>query len=140
MKLVEGLLKDQYNRLWSYAKELLKSNQGSSVVINVNRPSLQVLPIFKRMYVCFNGCKKGFMEWYRPSISLDGYFLKRTHRGQLLAVVAKDGNNCMFPITFVVVESKIINSWTWFVDKLIKDLRLISEHGWSFISNQQKVW
>ena len=106
MELVEGLSKDQYSRLWSYARELPRSNKDSSIVIAVNKPSLQVLPTLERIYVYFDGCKKGFVKCCRPLIGLDGCFLKGTHCGQLLVAIAKDGNNCMFPIAFAMVESE----------------------------------
>ena len=53
----------------------------------------------------FQGCKKAFMSRYRPLIGLDECFLIDLHGEQLLATRGKDGNNQMFPITFVMVEA-----------------------------------
>ena len=51
-------------------------------------------------------------------IGLDDCFLKGEYDGQLLSAVGKDGNNQMFPIAYVVVESQNYPSWKWFVDLL----------------------
>ena len=57
----------------------------------------------------------------------------------MLSAVGKDGNNQMFPIAYVVVESENYSSWKWFVDLLIADLDGIQEGCWAFIFDQQKV-
>ena len=51
--------KGQYEVLYDYQLELLRSNPGSTVVIN-KLPDVDP-PTFWRMYVCFDACKKGFL-------------------------------------------------------------------------------
>ncbi|EEE63543.1 hypothetical protein OsJ_18359 [Oryza sativa Japonica Group] len=50
--------KGQYQKLFNYQLELLRSNPGSTVV--VNREIGMDPPVFKRMYICLDACKKGF--------------------------------------------------------------------------------
>ena len=78
--------------------------------------------VFERIHVCLEACKSAFATTCRPLIGLDGYFLKGEYGGQLLSAVGKDGNNQMFPIAYVVVESENYSSWKWFFDLLIADL------------------
>ena len=55
-------------------------------------------------------CKSAFATTCRPLIGLDDCFLKGEYGGQLLSAVGKDGNNQMFPIAYVVVESENYSS------------------------------
>ena len=70
--------KGQYEILYDYQLELLRSNSGSTVVIN-KLPNVDA-PIFWRMYVCFDACKKGFMAGCRKVVGLDGCFFQRCNQ------------------------------------------------------------
>lgn len=59
--------------------------------------------------------------------------------GQLLAAVGIDANDNMYPIAYAAVEIENKDTWCWFLQILIDDLGPIHEHGWTFISDQQKV-
>ena len=39
------------------------------------------------MFICFDACKKGWRAGCRPLIGVDGYFLKRICKGQLLTTI-----------------------------------------------------
>lgn len=84
--------------------------------------------IFRRMYICFGGLKKGFKQGCRPVIGLDG--CHRISPGQLLSAVSVDVNNCMFPVAYTVV--------TWFLKYLKNDLNIGNDSEWTFISDRQK--
>ena len=56
-----------------------------------------------------------------------------------MIAVGKDGNNCVYPIAFVVVEAETKDSWTWFMKRLLDDIRSLRDKGWIFMSDQQKV-
>ncbi|XP_017431909.1 uncharacterized protein LOC108339281 [Vigna angularis] len=118
-KQIEGDIKEQYKRLYDYANELLRSNPSSIVKLHVE-PS-EDNPIFKRLYVCLKACKDSFVSC-RPIIGLDGYFLKGKYGGELLIVVARDGNEQMCPLAYAVVEVENKDSWAWFLQLLINDL------------------
>ncbi|XP_014490739.1 uncharacterized protein LOC106753445 [Vigna radiata var. radiata] len=133
---IEGCFKLQYERLYDYAHELLRSNPGSTVIVKVGRNGDNV--IFNRIYVCFKACKDNFV-CCRPIIHLDGCFLQGKYGGELLTTVARDGNDHMCPLAYVVVEVENKETWTWFLELLIDDL---GGGGFcsrcTFMSDQQK--
>ncbi|GAU29374.1 hypothetical protein TSUD_31810 [Trifolium subterraneum] len=131
--LVDGSFKEQYKRLYDYGHEIIRSNPNSTLQIQV-QPTEQVvegdedgyvirplLPSFKRIYMCLEGCKQSFFRC-RPFIGLDGCFLKGYYGGMILAVVGRDPNDQMLPIALAVVESETRDSWSWFLELLINDL------------------
>lgn len=62
------------------------------------------------------------MQGCRWIIGVGGCFLKTYLKGQLLCVVAKDGNNQMFPIAWAVVKIENEANWTWFLNILLEEL------------------
>ncbi|GJZ98932.1 multidrug resistance-associated protein 5 [Tanacetum coccineum] len=78
-------LEDHYGMLWSYAAEILNSNEGSTCKLGVD-----VLPdskaYFSSFYVFFKALKEGWLEGYRRVIGLDVYFLNTLCNGELLLV------------------------------------------------------
>lgn len=78
------------------------------------------------------------MDRCRPFISLDGCFLKGPYGGQLLTAVGLDANNQMYPIAWAVVETKNIDSWSWFLLLLAEDLGVLGGSGCTVMSDQQK--
>jgi len=59
----------------------------STMLMKVERPTLDVPPTFQRLYMSLAACKDGFRKVCRPVISVDGCFLKGCYGGQLLAAV-----------------------------------------------------
>ncbi|KAJ8631952.1 hypothetical protein MRB53_025288 [Persea americana] len=62
--------------LWDYCEELKRTNLGSTVVMKI-APVGDVSGLFrfKRIYICFEALKKGFSEYCRLVIGLDGCHL-----------------------------------------------------------------
>ncbi|KAH7849629.1 hypothetical protein Vadar_020628 [Vaccinium darrowii] len=58
--------------------------------------------------------------------------------GQLMHVVAKDGNNQMFPLAMAVVEAETKDSWAWFMENLEEIIGHPEEKHWCFIYDRQK--
>ncbi|KAL7189291.1 hypothetical protein ACSBR1_039020 [Camellia fascicularis] len=59
-------------------------------------------------------CIDGFTHC-RPLLFLDATFLKGRFKGFLLAATAKDGNQGLFPLAYVVVDSENTSNWSWFL-------------------------
>ncbi|XP_021721336.1 uncharacterized protein LOC110688885 [Chenopodium quinoa] len=113
--LIVGEYEEQYSLLPRYAAEILRSNRGNTVKLQMSGN------VFERLYLCFEALKRGFKAGCRPFISLDGCFLKGPFRGRLLFAVGRDGNNQMFPLAWAVVEVESTNTWTWFLSLLGDD-------------------
>lgn len=84
--------------------------------------------------------KIGFNSGCRSFIGIDGCHLKGPFGGVLLATIALDANNGLFPIAVGVVESEGRESWGFFIDHLHTliggDAR---GQPLTFMSDQQKV-
>ena len=116
-----------------------QTNPGSMILLDVRRPDESRQPIFRRLYCCFAVCKQGFIKGCRNIIGLDGCHLKGSFGGQLLAVVGNDGNENIFSVAWPVVEAEMKDSWSWFLTCLLQDIGPLEEHGWTFMSDRQKV-
>ena len=127
--------KGQYQRLFDYQLELLRSNPGSTVIVQLTD---EVSCIFNRMYICLDACKRGFVNGCRRVVGLDGCFFKGSTTGELLCAVGRDANNYMYPLAWAVVEKENNDTWDWFCDILFRDIHVGSGDGWVFISDQQK--
>ncbi|GKV43782.1 hypothetical protein SLEP1_g51035 [Rubroshorea leprosula] len=107
MKEVKETQTKEFAQLRGYAEELLRLSPQSNVQIDSEPPTTpEGKPMFKGIYVCLEGCRKGFLQGCRPVIGVDACFLKGMFKGTLLAAVARDRNNQMFPIAWAVVDSE----------------------------------
>ncbi|XP_035546580.1 uncharacterized protein LOC118348629 [Juglans regia] len=129
---------EQYAKVWDYCETLKQRNQGSCLLVRVERIAPELPPIFQKMYVGLAACRKSFKAGCRPLIGLDGCFLKGPFKGQLLCAVGRDANDNMYPIAMAIVEAELKDSWGWFIETLISDLGQQPEGGWTFISDRQK--
>jgi len=68
------------------------------------------LPYFERLYICLDGCKRGFLAGCRPIIGLEACHLKTKIGGQLISTVARDLNDEYFPFAFTMVEAETKDS------------------------------
>ena len=137
----------QYNQLWEYYEEFRRSSPGSTILMKVhtfNNGDLAAemdlvcgVPYFERLYICFEGCKKGFLTGCRPFIGLDACHLKNKLEGQLIIAVCRDPNEEYFPFAYVVVEAETKDSWTWFINLLLANIG--QNERWVFMSYQQNV-
>lgn len=80
--------------------------------------------IFKRIYIYFKACKDIFVSC-RLIIGLDGYFLKGKYKGDLLTLVGWDPSDQILPLAYAIIEVENKEKWTWFLDLLIEDLRVM---------------
>jgi hypothetical protein len=73
---------------------------------------------FMRVFVCFEACRRGFLEGCRPYLVIDVTFLTGRFKGQLVAACAVGGHNFVFPVAYGVLETESEESWTWFLQNL----------------------
>ena len=96
--------------------------------------------VFQRFYICFDACRRGFLDGCRRVVGLDGCFMKGPLKGELLPAIGRDANNQIYPIIWAVVEYENKDSWNWFLGHLQKDINIpIGATGWVIITDQQKV-
>ncbi|KAJ3683115.1 hypothetical protein LUZ60_013342 [Juncus effusus] len=117
MASIYGSHEEAYNLIPDYADALLASNPGS--VIKLKR---SIDNSFEHLFVCFNGCKGGFMSGCRPFLGVDGCHLADKYRGCLLTAIALGENSGLFPVAFAVVEIENGESWQWFFECLNEDI------------------
>ncbi|XP_035830903.1 uncharacterized protein LOC110914631 [Helianthus annuus] len=144
-KKLHGSMRNHYSKIGSYLEVLKKANPSSTFRLETALPGFINLDpeatceTFFRLFVCFDGVKKGFLAGCRKVLCLDGCFLKTFLGGMLLTAVGRDGNDQMFPLAWAVVEGENNESWEWFMDELRQCLG-VTDNGesWTFISDQQK--
>lgn len=71
----------------------------------------------------------GYKQGLRPFIGLDGTFLKRKAKGQILVVVGQDNMNQFYHIAWAVVDKETKRSRTWFMELLKNSLELNMGEG-----------
>ena len=83
--MITGNQATHFTNIQEYCTELLRTNRGNSVLLDVvtanlpieeiERPGRTLCPQFQRLYVCLDACKKGFVAC-RPFIGVDACHLK----------------------------------------------------------------
>ena len=147
---LHGSHSHSFTKLRCYAGMVLSTNPGSVAIVksevavadgnleamNENAPP----PVFKRVFICYEGVRKGFLEGCRPFFGLDGCHLKGPYKGILLAAIGVDANLQFYPIAYGIVETENVQTWKWFI-VLLKEA--IGEHyngiSWTVMSDRQKV-
>ncbi|XP_050207615.1 uncharacterized protein LOC126657037 [Mercurialis annua] len=115
-----AVTKEEYRRLYDYEEEIMVSNRGSSCFVTSTREG--EVNRFNRIRI----------------IDMDGCFLKRLCKGQLLCAIGRDGNNQMFPIAWAVVQVENRDNLAWLLRCLKRDLPLEQGDGYVIISDMQK--
>ncbi|XP_027088471.2 uncharacterized protein [Coffea arabica] len=136
--LIEGKYRQQYTRIWDYCEELLSSNPGSTVHVEIEVDEDSGKERFHRLYICFTALKKGFKEGCHPGLGVDGCHLRGPHSGVLLTAVGLDANDCIYHVAYAVVETENKMSWNWFIEFLKFDLKIHDQKRWTCISDRQK--
>ena len=69
------------------------------------------------MFCAYKPCIDGFKHC-KPVIYVDGTFLYGKYRSVLLTAEAVDGNNCILPLAFALVEKESKDNWEYFMKML----------------------
>ncbi|XXG86180.1 hypothetical protein AAC387_Pa11g1123 [Persea americana] len=111
---ISGDIRVRYTRLRDYCVTVQKYNPNTKIFVVTQRPHMDGVSNFQKLYICYEAQKVGFVSGCRPIIGLDRCFLKGSYGGQVLAAIGRDKNGNMFPIAMAVVETESLDSWTWF--------------------------
>jgi hypothetical protein len=96
---INGSHQDAYACLPQYCEDILKTNPGSTAIFETNPDNQK----FIRIFISFGASALG-LAYCQPVIGLDGTHLKHKYRGILLAATSVDGNGCLFPVAYAVVD------------------------------------
>ncbi|XP_027355417.1 uncharacterized protein LOC113865210 [Abrus precatorius] len=68
--------------------------------------------VFYLLYWSFKQCHEAF-NFCKPIIQVDETFLYGKYRQTLIIAMTQDGNNCVLPISFAIVEGETLSSRVW---------------------------
>ncbi|KAF6170964.1 hypothetical protein GIB67_014781 [Kingdonia uniflora] len=70
---------------------------------------------FTRYFWCFGPLQKTY-KLLRPVVVIGKTFLKGRYRGTLLTTIVIDPSNYIFPLVFLITDSKTTGSWRYFLE------------------------
>ncbi|KAL7219947.1 hypothetical protein ACSBR2_012913 [Camellia fascicularis] len=100
-----------FDQLRWYSNAVMEYNPGSYINLDFDEHNTRR---FNRLFISFKASIYGFKHC-RPLLFLDGTFLKGRFKRHLLAAIAKDRNQGLFPVAFAIVDSKNAQNWAWFL-------------------------
>ncbi|KAL3648622.1 hypothetical protein CASFOL_005025 [Castilleja foliolosa] len=107
----------EHSKSWQlmpgYFHLLTKENPGTYTNFQTDDHDM-----FKYSFFALHASIKGFNEYCRPVIVVDGTFLKGKSKGVLFVAVTKDGNEQVFPLAFGLADKEKDDSWVWFMQQL----------------------
>jgi hypothetical protein len=115
---------ESFKLLYTYKVEVEKACPGSVVEIDHHpveykmKGKIREKECFRRIFISFMACWKGFLDGCRPYLAVDATSLNGWYRGQLVAGCAIDAHNWLFPVAYDVLEAETTESWTWFLEHL----------------------
>ncbi|KAG9453175.1 hypothetical protein H6P81_006079 [Aristolochia fimbriata] len=121
--VVFGGWEDSYNLLPQFFKAIKDTNRGTKykmITTDEDVPRRNFVRL-DRAFWAFGPAVHGF-QFCRPFISVDGTHLYGKYKGCLLIATSFDGDNRLFPLAFALVEKENIDTWTWFIACLARQV------------------
>ena len=121
---IYGDWQESFELLYSFKAEVERTSPGSIVEIDHHTVEYKIKGVtrtkecFRRVFVCFEACRQGFLVGCRPYLAVDATFLTGRFKGQLVAACAVDAHSFVFPVSYGVLETESEESWTWFFQNL----------------------
>nr|KAJ0196393.1 hypothetical protein LSAT_V11C700368590 [Lactuca sativa] len=123
-KDVAYLVDVSYNKAWHGRRKSIEKIYGTwesnsslnpdTIVTWFHKPNgTSHVATFKYIFWAFIPSITTF-HFCRPIIYVNGTHLKDLYKGKMLVVVAKDANNHILPIFYVILDEEIVHSWSWF--------------------------
>ncbi|XP_060179191.1 uncharacterized protein LOC132609299 [Lycium barbarum] len=106
--VIRGSPENNYRLLPQYLHMMKLRNPGTVANIKWTADNK-----FKYAFFAHGASIEGWKHC-RPVMMVDATFLKSKYRGVLMIAVAKDGNNCIFPLAFGIADSENNESYRWF--------------------------
>ena len=124
LDMIYGPWTESFKLLYTYKAKVEKACPGSVVEIDHHpveykmKGRIREKECFRRIFISFMACWKGFLNGCRPYLAVDATSLNGRYRGQLVAACAIDAHNWLFPVAYGVLEAETTESWTWFHEHL----------------------
>ncbi|KAG9439924.1 hypothetical protein H6P81_020089 [Aristolochia fimbriata] len=114
---------ESYNLLPQFLKVIKDTNRGTKYNMITTDDGVRERNFvrFDRVFWAFGPAIHGF-QFCRPFISVDGTHLYGKYKGCLLIATSFDGDNRLFPLAFALVETENIDTWTWFISCLARQV------------------
>jgi len=138
--MLQGKQEEGYQYLAKYTVMVKETNPGSLCYIKWQDPAKEGgHPVFFRMFICFEACKRGFVAGCRKLLGVDGCHLKGPYKGILLTALGLDGNNHSFPIAYAIVDQESKDNWCYFLNSLRGVIGDDLDGEYTFIADRCKV-
>ncbi|KAH9802359.1 SWIM-type domain-containing protein [Citrus sinensis] len=113
LEIVRGNPAESYNLPPKYSHVLTTANEGTVTHFEQDGDDN-----FLYYFVVLGSSIKGFMQYIRPVIAVDGTHLKGLYRGSMFVATCLDGNNQLYPLAIGIMDSENNDAWEWFMMKL----------------------
>ncbi|XP_022880846.1 uncharacterized protein LOC111398126 [Olea europaea var. sylvestris] len=113
LTMLHGTPEASFQKLSSYCHVVGESNPGTVTHIELDSQNR-----FHYFFLTFGASIRGYTQYLRPVICVDGSHLKGSYKGTLLLATAQDGNKQIYPLAWGIVDAETNKSWKWFMSNL----------------------
>ncbi|XP_043692826.1 uncharacterized protein LOC122643251 [Telopea speciosissima] len=118
ISVIHGSWEESYAMIEDYMAQTLLANPGSITVVLCDERRY-----FKRCYLSYAACIKGFNRGCRPLLFINGTHAQGRYKGIILSATALYGDENFFPLAIAIVENESKDTWEWFFNFLEQSVR-----------------